>query len=179
MGLPISELPRQLEAEVDDWVWPGDPAVDAEASDLDQWARHGGTTGLVIRQGETPTKIRIGPLGDRAHRRVLGIMQRCGDATYVDEAFRYGCRGLRPAAGAQMTRIDGIPALSDASLDALGACVAAIPWRLFHAEMLRSMGSEVPSEITKHASDREEMTLPFALGMVVLARTFRAVRGHA
>jgi len=176
MGLPIRELPRQLEAEVDEWVWPGDDAVDLEASDLDQWVRHGGEAGLVIRQGASPTRIRIGPLSDRAYRRVLSVMQR-SDPTYLDEAFRYGVRSIR-GGGARvgLVRIDGVPALDDAVLDALGGCEAVIPWVPLHRAMMASMDTTVDD---LDDAQRAPTTLPVALGMVILARTFRSRGGRS
>lgn len=177
MGLPIAELPRQLEAEVDEWVWPGDDAVDAEASDLDQWVRHGGDAGLVIRAGASPTRIKLGPLSDRAFRRVLTAMQRSPDSTYLDEAFRYGVRAIRGGgARVSLVRIDGLPALDDATLDALGGCVAEIPWVPLHAALMAAMDADAPAEAD--ASIRSATALPVALGMVILSRTFRSRRGR-
>ncbi len=178
MGLPIKDLPAQLEALVDDWVWPGDEAVDLEASDLDQWVRHGGTAGLAMRPGQEAATIRIGPLSDRAFRRVMTTMQRAADSTYLDEAFRFGCRRIRSSgARIRLVQIDGIQGLDDATLDALGSCEAVIPWGHLHVEMLRAMSADdIPDPATLAPSPT---TLPVALGMVVLTRTFRARRGRA
>lgn len=178
MGLPIKDLPEQLEALVDDWVWPGDDAVDLAASDLDQWVKHGGTAGLVLRQGHEPAKIRIGPLSDRSFRRVMTTMTRAADSTYLDEAFRFGCRGISGSgARIRLVQIDGIRGLDDGTLDTLGCCEAVIPWGHLHIEMLKAMGSaEIPDPATLLPGPT---TLPVALGMVVLARTFRARRDRA
>jgi hypothetical protein len=174
MGLPIRDLPRQLEAEVDQWVWPGDEAVDAKASDLEQWARHGGEAGLVLRAGESPTRFELGPLSDRAFRRVMVTMQGSGDSTYLDEAFRYGVRKISGGgARIKLVLIDGIPGLDDEALDALGGCQEVIPWAHLHAELLRAMGSEVPPDLMTKTLPGPT-TLPVALGMVILARTFRS-----
>ena len=171
MGLPIKEIPRQLEAEVDEWIWPGDDAVDLEQSDLVQWAKHGGDAGLVVT-GKNPTRIRLGPLSDRAFRKVYSHMMREG-STYLDEAFRFGCRAIY-GGGVRISkiRIDGVPGLPDDALDMLGECQADLPWGILNRAMLEAMGTEdLP------AGDEEGPTsLPVALGMVVLARTFRARR---
>jgi len=174
MGLPIRELQRGLEAEVDDWVWPGDDAVDLEASDLEEWAREGGTAGLVLRPEGRATRITLGPLGDRAYSRVMEAM-RDGDPTYLHEACRYGVRRVSGPVPMRLGRHRGVPGLSDADLDALGECRFPVPWVPLHRAMMAAMGGEVDPGLD--ASQRAETALPTAYGMAVLARTFRLRRG--
>jgi len=113
MGWKIKTAPRQLEPnDLIDTVWPGDPSVDLERSDLLAWCIDGGTAGLAFRDdGYQVWKLR--PLRGRAYNHVQSVSGPASDT----EAFRlalYEAPGLRLR---WATLPGGLRGLADESID--------------------------------------------------------------
>ena len=173
MALKIKKPPRQLDPELVEVVWPGDPAVDAEQSDLITWCRDGGNSGLVYRDGEPPTKIFIRPISVRAQYNV-DMIGAVGSLNFLDEAFRYGfvkADGITP----RWDRFGGVRGLHDDTLDALAEWKFELPWS--HSIEAMNAAREGRKYDKENASDeRQLMELTKLIGAHVLALTFRTRR---
>lgn len=145
-------------------IWPGDPAVDLDASDLFMWVDSGGERGVILKDGMTPTVFVLETLGDRAVTAAeLGMATLRGEY----EAFRYGCRKGPPM---RYMRDGGLTGLNDEILNALGTYKMDLPWTRAMKKWQEERGiidTEDPSE------DLTEVSLPRMLGAFILARTFR------
>lgn len=115
MGWKIKPSPRQLEpTDLIETVWPGDPSVDLEHSDLMTWCIDGGVAGLSFRDdGYQTWKLR--PLQGRAMDHVQGVSGPAADV----EAFRVA---LYEAPGLKLrwqTLPGGVRGLSDESINTI------------------------------------------------------------
>ena len=113
MGWKIKPSPRQLEPhDLVEAVWPGDPSVDVEHSDLLAWCIDGGSAGLAYKDdGYQVWKLR--PLRGRAYNHVQAISGPASDT----EAFRLA---LVEAPGLKLrwvTLPGGLRGLADESID--------------------------------------------------------------
>jgi hypothetical protein len=57
LGLKTKEPPPELESGPWEVIWPGDTAVDVDASNLSKWVKEGGKAGLVLNGDEKPDVI--------------------------------------------------------------------------------------------------------------------------
>ena len=177
MALKIKKPPRQLDPELIEEVWPGDPAVDAEQSDLAVWCRDGGNAGLVYKSDEgEPTKIYIRPISVRARYNV-DMIGASGSLNFLDEAFRYGfvkADGITP----RWDRFGGVRGLHDDTLDAFSEQLFSLPWA--HALEAMNAAREGRPYAKENASDEaQSMELTKLIGAHVLALTFRSRRDDA
>ena len=145
-------------------VWPGDDAVDADASNLEQWAIHGGKRGLQMVPKKEPAIIQCRPLVEREVSR-LAEMYRKGDPNVCAEAFRYGCMSV-PGVTLLRERVDGVLGLTDDTIDDLAQETVTLPFiaALRHAYNL---------EQEKDSATDIDTALPWAIGAHILAATFR------
>lgn len=114
MGWKVKPSPRQLEpADLIETVWPGDPSVDLEHSDLVTWCIDGGVAGLTFKDdGYQTWKLR--PLRGRAYNHVQALS---GSPASDTEAFRLA---LVEAPGLKLrwaTFPGGLRGLADESID--------------------------------------------------------------
>jgi len=173
MGLPIKGSCKQLETTTHMVVWPGDDAVDLEASDLEAWVDSLGQQGLVIRAGAEPALIEVRPLTPREINRV----QREVDQEQHSMAAKYGVikvQGLHLS----RDRLDNLGGLSQGSVDLLmhRKLRADIPWvRLL--DVMLATDDRAPLDVSDEL--RAEMVsteLGYALGAIVEALSFRRRR---
>lgn len=174
MALATKEEIRQLKAEPIDTVWPGDSAVDLEASDLMAWCKAGGMEGLVIKPGEEPTVFKLRALSDRAYRHVATMLGTAPELV-ADEAFRFGLLGISDKTLPIIpTTIVGMRAVSDATLDVLGEFSMDLYEDLLDNQWVSATRDD--AEDLEDAGDVRPVSLPRALGVQILAATFRARR---
>jgi len=161
--LKIKGVPTQLQTHEIDAVWPGDDAVNIEASDLLAWAVHGGRRGLQFHSGKDPAVIRVRPLVDRETARITAMFRR-GDPNTAAEAFRYGAIEV-PGVTLLRERTDGVVGLTDQTIDFLAEETVPLP---FAAALHHAYGVEFKGKATNIATG-----LPWAIGVHILAATFR------
>lgn len=171
--LKIKESPRQLEPTTLEIVWPGDDAVDLEASDLAAWARDGGQEGLVIKPGGKPAIIRARSLSPRGMSRAIRLLDE-REPTFASEAFRHGVISI-DGVDLGWTRIGGERGLSDAALEYLGQEVMPLPYLVLLTQLRVAMGQEVEQKKTDDFA-LSDTSLPDAIGLQVLSATFRRGR---
>ena len=174
MAIKSRPLPRALGDQRLDAVWPGDSAVDIDQSDVHQWARHGGTAGLVLIPGEEPDLIVYRPLSDQGLSHVVTAML-AGSPNSYDEACRYGLvsiRGMRLRRGRPHGDIQG---LEDETLAELGEIVCDLPFFEMIDEVQKSQGG-APITSEEASQDLIPTSLPKAIGALILAATFRRRR---
>lgn len=174
MPLRVKKATTALEVTRHEVVWPGDSAVDLEASDLEQWAKSLGESGLVIKPGESPDKIIVRPLSTRELNRVIVI----GDVEQYAQAARYGVVRI-PGIRLLRSLSDGLGGMDEAVLDSLmvDELKASIPWLLLCDQVsLASTGEIVEGEERARLIRTE---LGYALGAIILALTFRGRRHDA
>lgn len=165
----VKPPPRQLEPEVVESVWPGDDAVDLSASDLVTWCREGGSAGLVMKPGKTPTVIRYRPLSVQALNRVMSVWVG-KEIGYLYTAFRHGLLGIK---GERLSweRFGDVRGLSDSSLEELSEFKCELPVDVLSEALIRASTQQPPErEVSLELSPTP---LPEALGYQILALTFR------
>ena len=163
---PKKDLP-QLEPDVIEDIWPGDTAVDLEQSDVEEWARTGGSAGLVLRDEEKPTVIRWRALSEQGLRHVLRAM---GSPNMCDEAARWGIIGAKGLKLRWERPLGDIRGLDDESLRTLGSIRMLLPSYVIDRIVGEAMGviyDEPP------LTDLVPTGLARAVGAHILARTFR------
>lgn len=162
------DLP-QLEPEIVEDVWPGDTAVDLDASDLLEWALKGGSAGLVMKPGEKPTPIRWRALSEQGTRHVLVAL---GSPNMCDEAARWGVIGAKGLGLRWERPLGDIRGLNDESLRILGAIRMPLPSYVFDRIVGEALGC-IYDEPAKE--DLVPTGLARAVGAHILARTFRGL----
>jgi hypothetical protein len=159
-----------LKAVIHETRWPGDDAIDVEASDLEAWSRTGDIDALVVRQGMTPAKIRYRGLTELEMSQVPW-----GETGQSTMAFMQACRyGLMSITEETLTRNarHGISGLSTNTLEDLINAVAEIPL----GPALKTLYEAVGISDDSLTNRTMEVSLPMWLGVHILATTFRARR---
>ena len=166
MALDLKPLPRCLSVEPTGSIWPGDPDVDLDASDLAEWCRSGGQEGLVLRPGGAPTIIRWRPLTPQAMSAVSSVAFR-DPGGYV---FAAAAHGIIPSAKIGLTRDAGTTRLSDASLTRLAELRMPLPILIAYDALAEAdgTGGEPSGSVELVEASYAEI-----LGLHVLAATFR------
>ena len=176
MGLRREKAaPAQLEPKVFETIWPGDDAVDLEASDLVQWCREGGKAGLVLKQDGRPDIIRWRPLDEFAFGRVSAFLfEKSRNLPLV--AFRHGVISI-DGETLPKDRLDDAEGLHDEAMRSLSAHRMPLPLKVAMKAMRGAMGLEVKDE----EGDEVVMmaSLPQVVGCHILAATFRTGRDAA
>jgi len=162
--LKIKGSPRQLESGEFEEVWPGDDAVDLEASNLLEWAIHGRKRGLQFHAKKEPAAIRCRPLVEREVSRIIDLY-RAGDPNVTAEAFRYGCLHV-PGVTLLRERDRGVVQLTDDTLDFLAGETVAMPY-------VPALRAAYNLEQEKGEATDIDTALPWAIGAHILAATFR------
>lgn len=160
----------QLATDIAEDVWPGDTAVDLERSDVLEWARLGGSAGLVIKPGEKPTVIRWRSLSEQGLRHVLRAL---GSPNMCDEAARWGITGIKGLELRWERPWGDIRGLSDESLRLLGSIRCELP--TYHLDRLVSEATGLEFDAPP-ADDLVPTSLSRAVGAHILARSFRERR---
>lgn len=159
-----------LQAAPIDTYWPGDSAIDREASDLDGWCRTADASLLVVRPGETPSKVSFRGLTERELSQIP-VFDLDGEtfAARCYEACRYGLVSVQ-GEPLHRLRIKGIPGLDDATLDDLCRFTEVLPFDQVMVAYYGALGVTLP-ELKRQLIDT---SLPIWVGAHVLAATFRA-----
>lgn len=168
--LEIKEPLDQLEVKEHGLIWPGDPAVDLEASDLDAWARSLGTDGLVLKAGAKASAIRVRPLSTRELNRALKEI----DSEQHAIAAKYGVLSVE---GLDLSRdlVDSLGGLSRRSIDLLmhKQLRGPVKWFRLLDVMLEARGRQ-PLEVSDKVRDAVVPTeLGYVLGVIALTLSFR------
>jgi len=168
--LEIKEPLEKLEIREHGITWPGDSAVDLEASDLTAWAKSLGQEGLVLKAGAKASAIRVRPLSIRELNRAL----KENDAEQHAIAAKYGVLSVE---GLELSRdvVDSLGGLSRGSVDLLmhQQLRGPVKWFRLLDEMLAARGRG-PLDVTEKVRDTVVPTeLGYALGVICLALSFR------
>ena len=156
-----------LEPDIVEDIWPGDTAVDLEQSDLLEWARKGGSAGLVMKKGEKPTPIRWRALSEQGLRHVLVAL---GSPNMCDEAARWGIVGAKGLGLRWERPLGDIRGLTDESLRLLGSIKIPLPSYIIDRVVGEAMGMEYDAPPLE---DLVPTGVARAVGAHILARTFR------
>lgn len=165
--LEIKEAP-ELEGKPGETYWPGDPAVDAEASDLVAWARSGGDVShLVLRDDMTPSLIRFRRLERRAANAVRAEFASANVNAFA-EAFRHGLVEIE-GVKVRRARVGGLYVLTDRSLDHLARAVAQLPSTELGGPVFERLGL---GAVESKPTQLEEWSLPEGIGALVCLASF-------
>lgn len=178
-SMKIREYPEILESRKIEIFWPGDPACDLEASDLDAWAKSLGETGLVSRAGQELTPVRCRrlkprelPVAERAFREE----PRSGVALAASMGLL--CIGDPKSAIRRARTVESFDVVPDDVLEPLlyhDDWNEDLPYFPFLQAVYVAMG--IPVELDeKSGSARWRTSLASVVGAVVLARSFRVGR---
>jgi len=175
MGLRIKRAARQLDPDEGETIWPGDSAVDLEASDLVTWCREGGKAGLVLKSDEAPDIIRWRPLDEFAFGRVSELLGK-GSRNLPLVAFRHGVLAVG-SRGLARVRIDDADGLHDEAVRELSECRMELPYLVALRQLREAMSGNAGDE--EASEDMMLTSLPQAIGVHILAATFRQRRDAA
>ena len=133
MGLKRKGGQRQLEARLHRTIWPGDSAVDVEASGLVAWCQDGEEAGLELRPDVDPAHIVWRELDDLAMTRVSSVGEH-GWHHIPSVAFRHGVQSIGGHA-VRRTRIGDAAGLSDDTMREMEAHAMRRPFLVAIAAM--------------------------------------------
>lgn len=154
-----------LDETIYETYWPGDPAIDVPASNLDQWYTTG--EGLVVKNQQTPSVIRyrgLTPVEQQALSvRIAGAMEN-----QLFEATRYGLVSFDGLSIKWQTK--GVTCVSDKTYNILLSMNWPVPVTRIYMEVMKANEDK---KIEKKKEQNVEMALPFWLGGLILQRTFR------
>jgi hypothetical protein len=171
MALTIKPPPA-LTAEPRTTYWVGDPAIDQDASDVVRWAETADPDALVIRPGATPTAIRWRALTGLELTAVIeglpAIMQT------PRRAFRIGLVSVDGYPLSRVTESD-VRQISYSNLQDLTELKARFQVRSALNRWLEL--DPLAGRTFQPPFEPEDVFLPFWLGSVILASTFRGGQG--
>lgn len=156
MALEIIESTPELEPGTWDTVWPGDTAVDHDATDVEKWLEHGEMNGIVLNGNDKPTKITCRRLEPDEQRYIGGLLidGNSGKALVAIRAFQIG-----------VMKIDGLKWVAEER-----AGVQMMPRKMLN----RLMKEEMLLVRTIDGKEKEiPRTLPEAIGEHIFDRSFR------
>jgi hypothetical protein len=172
MGLKIKRAPRQLEpADMIAEVWPGDPSVDLERSDLVTWCIDGGVAGLQFKD-EDYQVWKLRPLRGRALAHVQSVQGPASDV----EAFRLA---LTEAPGLKLRWLEmpgGLYGLANESIDAIEESLIDAGCFELDLPIVAALDFQKGVERDKVRQDRLATGFFSMLGIHVLAASFRGRR---
>jgi hypothetical protein len=170
MALKIKSTPKQLRTDVLEFVWPGDDAVDLDASDLVEWARSGGASGIVHKPGQEPDVIKCRPLCEQGVNHYIASSFK-GSPNATDVAFRFACHSIPSLDWIRFDRPFGdIRGLDDDTMAVLGGEQMDLPWYVLLDEVAKAQGVKEKKEVSE---EMMSLSLPKAIGALVLAHSFR------
>lgn len=177
MALKLKKAPHQLTANVVEFVWPGDEAVDIDQSDLIAWCQYGGMTGLTMKEGMEATIIHMHPLGSLAMDEVqAAAVKNASMQSYFTEGFRYGFHKVEGFAAQWKQGL--VRSLDDSSLEIFAEEKMDLPWT-FAIEKLNSDRDGRPFNAEDCTEEYSEAKLTEVIGAHVLAMSFRLQRDNA